>query len=287
VARLLAVFAHPDDETFGPGGTLARYAASGVEVHYACATRGEAGEVAAESLNGYEDVAHLRTAEVECAARILGIQEVHFLGYRDSGMPGSEDNLHPKSLQQAPDQEVIGRIVALIRRLRPQVLITFDPHGGYGHPDHVKIHRVTTEAFYAAPDPERFPEQQKEQGLTPHQVQRLYYTAFPRRLLKFWLFYLPLVGKDPSRWGVNQDIDLRQIAEWSQNITTQIDVRRHLKRKMEASACHLSQMAPMRDIWLPDWLRRRLMGVESFTRAYPPVTNRAKLERDLFAGMNR
>lgn len=287
MARLLAVFAHPDDETFGPGGTLARYAASGVEVQYACATRGEAGEVAEGSLNGYEDVAHLRTAEVECAARILGIQEVHFLGYRDSGMPGSEDNLHPRSLHQAPDQEVIGRIVALIRRLRPQVLITFDPHGGYGHPDHVKIHQVTTEAFFAAPDPGRFPEQQKEQGLTPHQAQRLYYTAFPRRLLKFWLFYLPLVGKDPSRWGVNQDINLRQIAEWSQNVTTQIDVRRHLKQKMEASACHLSQMAPMRDIWLPDWLRRRLMGVESFTRAYPPVTDRAKLERDLFAGIGR
>jgi len=285
VAKLLAVFAHPDDETFGPGGTLARYAASGVEVHYACATRGEAGGVAEGFLDGYKDIAHLRTAEVECAARILGIQEVHFLGYRDSGMPGSEDNLHPDSLQQAPEEEVIGKIVALIRGIRPEVVITFDPQGGYGHPDHVKIHRVTTKAFYAAALPDRFPEQEDE-GLAPHQAQRLYYTAFPRRLLKFWLFYLPLAGKDPSRWGVNQDINLRQIAEWNQETTSQIDTRRYLKRKMEASACHLSQMAPMRDIWLPGWLRKWLMGVESFTRVYPPVEDRAKVERDLFAGIN-
>lgn len=288
MASLLAVLAHPDDETFGPGGTLARYAASGVEVHYACATRGEAGEVAEGFLDGYEDIAHLRTAEVECAARILGIKEVHFLGYRDSGMPGSKDNLHLDSLEQAPDQEVIGRIVALIRGIRPEVVITFDPHGGYGHPDHVKIHRVSTEAFYAAAHPERFPEQ-KSQGLTPHQAKCLYYTAFPRRLLKFWLFYLPLLGKDPSRFGVNQDINLRQIAAWSQKVTTQIDTRRFLRRKMEASACHLSQMAPMRDIWLPDWLRKWLMGAESFARVYPPVEDqdRAKVENDLFAGIDR
>ena len=285
MASLLAVFAHPDDETFGPGGTLARYAESGVEVHYGCATRGEAGEVADGSLDGYEDIAHLRTAEVECAARILGIQEVHFLGYRDSGMAGSEDNLHPDSLQQAPDQEVIGKIVALIRRLRPQVLITFDSHGGYGHPDHVKVHRVATEAFYAAANPEQFSEQ-KDQGLAPHQTQRLYYTVFPRRLLRFWLIYLPLVGKNPSRWGVNGDINLRQIAEWGQNAAVQIDIRRYLKRKMEASACHLSQTAPMRDTWLPGWFRRWLIGVESFTRAYPLVGDEAKVERDLFAGID-
>ncbi len=285
MATLLAVFAHPDDETFGPGGTLARYSDSGVEVHYACATRGEAGEVAEGFLDGYGDIAHLRTAEVECAARILGITEVHFFGYRDSGMPGSKDNLHPNSLQQAPEEEVIGKIVALIRGIRPEVVITFDPHGGYGHPDHVKIHRVTTAAFYAAARPDRFSEQ-GDQGVRPHQAQRLYYTAFPRRLLQFWLFYLPLVGKDPSRWGVNQDINLRQIAEWSQEISTQIDTRRYLKRKMEASACHLSQMAPMRDIWLPGWLRKWLMGAESFTRVYPPIEGRANVERNLFAGID-
>ncbi len=281
---LLAVFAHPDDETFGPGGTLAKYASSGVEVHYACATKGEAGEAPAELLQNHPDVASLRATELECASRILGIKEVHFLGYRDSGMSGSEDNLHPQSLEQAPEPEVVGKIVALIRQIRPQVLITFDPHGGYGHPDHIKIHRTATEAFYAASDPERFPEQ-REQGLSRHRTGCLYYTAFPRRALRFWIFTLPLLGKDPSRWGANQDIDLRKIAEWSQKITARIEVRRFLPKKLEAAACHRSQTAPMRDFPLPNWLRAWLMGVENFTRVHPPAEGRFKVERDLFAGI--
>ena len=282
---LLAVFAHPDDETFGPGGSLAKYAASGVRVHYACATKGEAGEAPAELLTGYEDLAELRTTELECAARFLGIEQVHFLGYRDSGMPASPDNLHPSSLQQAPDQEVIGKIVAVIRQIRPQVIVTFDPHGAYGHPDHIKIHRAATEAFHAAADPDRFPEQ-GAQGLQPHQPQRLYYTAFPRRILRFWLWLLPLVGKDPSHFGVNQDIDLRAVAEWNPEITTRINVRPYLPAKLKAAACYQSQTAPMRDFPLPHWLRTWLMGVENFTRAYPSVTGRANAERDLFTGID-
>ena len=282
---LLAVFAHPDDETFGPGGTLAKYAASGVEVHYVCATKGEAGEAPAHLLQRYRDMEELRATELECASRILGIKQVHFLGYRDSGMLGSEDNSHPRSLQQAKDEEVTGKIVGLIRQIRPQVLITFDPHGGYGHPDHIKIHRTATEAFFAAADPDRFPAQ-KEQGISPHQAQCLYYTAFPRRVLKFWLLFLPLIGKDPSRFGVNQDIDLRKIREWSQQITTRIDVRAYLPQKLEAAACHRSQTAPMRDFPLPNWLRGWLIGMENFTRAYPPVQGQVKIETDLFAGIN-
>jgi len=281
----MAVFAHPDDETFGPGGTLAKYAASGVEVHYVCATRGEAGEAPADLLEQYPDMGELRATELECACRILGIKEVHFLGYRDSGMPGSEDNLHPSSLQQAPEQEVTGKIVTLIRQVRPEAVITFDPHGAYGHPDHVKIHRTATEAFFAVGDPDRFGKL-REQGVSPHQAEYLYYTAFPRRVLKFWLFFLPLIGKDPSRFGVNQDIDLRRIAESSQTIHAQIDVRAHLAKKLEASACHRSQTAPMRDFPLPRWLRRWLMGVENFTRAYPPAEGREPVLRDLFAGIS-
>ena len=281
---LLALFAHPDDETFGPGGTLAKYAASGVEVHYVCATKGEAGEAPADLLQGYRDMAELRATELECASRILGIKQVHFMGYRDSGMLGSEDNLHPRSLQQAPDQEVVGKMVALIRQIRPQVLITFDPHGAYGHPDHIKIHRTATEAFFAAADPDRFAGQ-REQGISAHRAQCLYYTAFPRRVLKFWLLFLPLMGKNPSRFGVNQDIDLRKIGEWSQQITTRIDVRPYLPQKLEAAACHRSQTAPMRDCPLPNWLRTWLMGAENFTRAYPPAEARERVLRDLFAGI--
>jgi LmbE family N-acetylglucosaminyl deacetylase len=285
VPTLLAVFAHPDDETFGPGGTLAKYAASGVEVHYVCATKGEAGEAPADLLQRFRDMEELRATELECASRILGIKQVHFLGYRDSGMPGSEDNLHPRSLQQAAEEEVVGKIVALIRQIRPEVVITFDPRGGYGHPDHVKIHRTATEAFFAAGHPDRFGKL-REQGLSPHQPQYLYYTAFSRRVLKFWLFLLPLIGKDPSRYGLNQDIDLRRIAEWSQPIHARINVRPYLAQKLEAAACHRSQMSAMRDYPIPNCLRTWLMGVENFTRAYPPVEGRGRLSRDLFAGIS-
>src|SRR5262245_41936545 len=104
------VYAHPDDETFGHGGTIARYASAGVAVHYACATRGEVGGVAPELLEGYTDVAALRTAELECAARTLGMAAVHFLGYRDSGMAGSPDNQHPAALVQAPVERVAGQV---------------------------------------------------------------------------------------------------------------------------------------------------------------------------------
>jgi LmbE family N-acetylglucosaminyl deacetylase len=199
-------------------------------------------------------------------------------------MLGSENNHHPSSLQQAPDQEVTGKVVALLRQLRPQVVITFDPQGAYGHPDHIKMHRVATEAFFAAADPNRFPEL-KEKGLEPHQAQRLYYTTFPRRVLKFWLWILPLAGKDPSRFGVNQDIDLRAVASWIPEATARINIRRFLPLKMKAGSCYQSQVAPMRDFPLPHWLRNWLMGIENFTRAHPPPEGSDGVEKDLFAGL--
>ena len=144
---LLAIFAHPDDESFGPGGTLAKYAYNGVAVHYVCGTRGEAGTVDPERLNGYPDVGALRTAELMCAARVLRLAGVHFLGYRDSGMAGTESNSLPESLHAAPLDEVASRIIEHIERLRPDVIITHDPFGGYGHPDHIKLHRATLRAY--------------------------------------------------------------------------------------------------------------------------------------------
>ena len=125
--RLLAVVAHPDDETFGMGGTLAYYADQGVDVHLICATRGEVGEVEPERLTGYDSIADLREHELRCAAAILGIKQIHFLGYRDSGMPGSPDNEHPQALVQAPLEKVAGEIIHIMRQVRPQVVLTFDP----------------------------------------------------------------------------------------------------------------------------------------------------------------
>ncbi len=124
---LLAVLAHPDDESFGMGGTLALYARRGVNVHLVCATRGEAGEVAPEMLEGFSSVAERRVEELRCAAGILGLAGVHFLDYRDSGMTGSADNQNPHALCNAPLEEVAGKIAHYIRLLKPQVVIDLRP----------------------------------------------------------------------------------------------------------------------------------------------------------------
>ena len=154
---ILAVLAHPDDESFGLGGTLALYAQKGYDTYLVCATRGEAGTVDAEHLNGFKDTAELRTAELERAARILGLKKVFYLGYRDSGMPGTEDNNHPDAQINHPIDEVAGQVVKYIRELKPDVVITFDPIGGYRHPDHIHIHKATVLAFEKADDPSFHP----------------------------------------------------------------------------------------------------------------------------------
>ena len=168
---MLAILAHPDDETFGLGGTLALYAKRGVAVHLICATRGEAGTVSPEFLERYSSIADLRVAELNCAAEQLRLEKVHFLDYRDSGMVGTEDNEHPNALTQAPLEEVVATLVDYIRRLRPQVVITFDPVGGYGHPDHIAVHKATVKAYEAAADPELFPD-----AGSPFQSQKLYFS---------------------------------------------------------------------------------------------------------------
>ena len=131
---LLAVLAHPDDETFACGGTLAKYAAQGVRVALVCATRGEVGEISNPSLATPETLGQVREEELRAACRALGVEDLFILGYRDSGMDGTLDNRHPQALCQADLHEVAGRTVAIIRQLRPQVVLTFDPNGGLRSP---------------------------------------------------------------------------------------------------------------------------------------------------------
>ena len=147
---LVFVGAHPDDETFGAGGTLALYAAAGIRVYYVCATRGEAGSVSAKYIKDSKSIGDTRWAELQCAAGILGLADVIYLGYRDSGMPGSEDNRNPEALMMAPMEQVVERLVKVIRQVKPEVVVTFDPIGGYRHPDHIKMHDATVKAFHAA-----------------------------------------------------------------------------------------------------------------------------------------
>ncbi|HSO27469.1 MAG TPA: PIG-L family deacetylase [Anaerolineales bacterium] len=277
---LLAVLAHPDDESFGMGGTLALYASRGVAVHLVCATRGEAGEMDAEYLEGFDSIAERREHELECAARSLGLADVHLMDYRDSGMPGTEANRHPQALVNAPLEQVTAQVVDYIRALKPQVVLTFDPIGGYRHPDHIAIQRATVQAFeQAGQDSYQSPE-----GLPPYQPQKLYFHTISRRFLRFVVKILPLFGKDPTRWGRNNDIDLASLAIEDFPMHALIDYRDVRDRKDEASACHASQGGSAMIRGVMGWVMRLAGSKESFMRAYPPPANGTH-ERDLFAGV--
>jgi LmbE family N-acetylglucosaminyl deacetylase len=273
---LLAVLAHPDDETFGTGGTLALYASRGVVVHVVCATRGEVGMVTPEMLHGHASVAELREEELRCAGIHLGLAGVHFLGYRDSGMAGSPDNDHPQALVRAPVEEVAGRVLTWIRKLRPQVVITFDPVGGYHHPDHIHIHQATVRAFHLAGDPSV-----GAGGLPPHSPEKLYFHTFPRASLRLYLRLMQLVGKS-TRVGKNRDIDLLELAKDHYPVHARIDIRPVAERKRLASACHASQQMPIRGV--ARFLMRFADGHETYMRAHPPAPPRLR-ERDLFEGV--
>lgn len=276
---LLAVLAHPDDESFGMGGTLALYAKRGVKVHLICATRGEVGDVSEEYLKGFGSVAEKREAELRCAAGILGLTGVYYLGYRDSGMPGTPDNLHPNALTAAPLAKVVDDLVPYIRRIKPQVVVTFDPIGGYRHPDHIAIHKATVEAFAAAADP-AYPSE-----LPPHQVQKLYFHTFSRRFLRLAVRMMPLFRKDPRRWGRNADIDLTSLAVTDFPTHAAIDYREVAEKKNQAAACHASQDGMRLTAGITGWIFRLTGGKETFMRAYPPSQG-GRVERDLFEGVS-
>lgn len=275
---LLAVLAHPDDETFGMGGTLAHYSRLGVEVHLVCATRGEAGDVSSEFMKGFDSVGDLRESELRCAAGYLGLAGVHMLGYRDSGMAGSPDNHHPQALAAQDIHKVAGDVVHYIRLLKPQVVITFDPIGGYMHPDHIAIHRAAQMAFFAAGDAAQYSD-----NLKPYQAQKLYYNTFPRGFLRAAVWWMKVIGKDPHKFGRNQDIDLVPIAQARFPVNAVVDYRNVLDEKNNATACHASQGGGRITMGIMG-VFRRLFGIsDQYMRAYPPPGKRR--EKDLFEGM--
>ena len=276
---LLAVFAHPDDETFGGGGLLARYAAEGVRVSMVCATRGEVGEISDPSLATRENLGEVRERELRDACRVLGIEEPIILGYRDSGMAGTSDNANPRAFSQADQEEVVEKVVEIIRREQPDVVVTFDPNGGYGHPDHIRIHQATLEAFSAAGDPARFPHQISF-GLAPHQPVRLYYVAFPRSMTRDLIDAMKAADiqsdfttMDPEQFGVPDE-----------ELTTVLDVGAYAEIKERAARCHRTQIEGDQFFpWLPPALRQRFLSTEYLIRAEPPFSHgRDATEVDLF-----
>lgn len=278
--RLLAVLAHPDDESFGPGGTLARYAAEGVDVHITIATDGAAGSVADGYEASRERLAAVRAEELETAVDILGAT-LHRLGYRDSGYVNDPANEHPEAFINADLHRATGKVVRLMREIRPQVVITHDEMGGYLHPDHIMCWKITTSAFHAAGEADQYP----EIGPAPYRPRRLYYSVFSNRWIKWAIFLMKLRRQDPTKVGRNQDIDITQLGVDPQNITAVIDYRPYWDVRVAASAAHASQGGgqggPRR---LPVWLMRRFFAKDTFMRAYPPLPNGHR-ENDLFAGI--
>jgi len=278
--RILAVLAHPDDESFGMGGTLALYARRGFDTYYLCATRGEAGTVDPEYLNGFSSIAELREAELRCAAQHLGLKGAYFLGYRDSGMPGTDANQHPDAQINHPIDEVAGKVVQYIRELKPDIVLTFDPIGGYKHPDHIHIQRATVLAFEKADDAAFHPE-----SGPPFKPQALYFHIFQRGFLRLMTRLMPVLGMNPRKFGRNQDVDLLALTEYQFPTHVKINIRPVSEIKRKAGECHASQGGIQ--------MRRGLMGLagrffgdhEAYMRAFPPVQGSRAVVGDLFAGI--
>jgi LmbE family N-acetylglucosaminyl deacetylase len=278
---ILGVFAHPDDESFALGGTLARYAAEGAAVHIIIATDGIAGSVGDPSdLANHDTLAQVRSTELSNAIVTLGATSVWSLPYRDSGMRGSADNDHPEAFIRQPVEQVVQELLGYFRRLQPDVVITHDPYGGYGHPDHIRACEATTAAFHVTraeaagqPDGGR------------RSPQKLYYTAFPKDMVRFFVRVGRLTGRDMTKFGRNQDINLVEIATWDTPVHTRIDVAAYLPAKERASIAHASQYSGGPS-WLraiPGPLRSRFTRYESFTCAFPAPG--ADIESDLLAGV--
>jgi N-acetyl-1-D-myo-inositol-2-amino-2-deoxy-alpha-D-glucopyranoside deacetylase len=280
----MVVHAHPDDEAIGTGGTLARYGAEGVRTVLVTATLGEEGEIVVPDWNTPEfkaRLAEVRREELNQAVALLGIDHLEILGYRDSGMAGTESNSHPDCFNMADPDEAAGRLVRLVRAYRPQVLVSYNAFGGYGHPDHIACHKATVAAFDASGDPARYPD-----AGVPWEPLKLYYTNSPRRLFQTaWEQMkargLPTPLDDP-------DFDLSRFTVPDDEVTTAIDVGDLQKRKLDALMVHRTQIAPDgRFMTIPEDIRRELFGHEYFTRVASRVAvpQNGEYETDLFAGI--
>lgn len=264
---LLAVYAHPDDEAFGTGGALARYASEGACVRLICATRGESGKITDPELGRVEDVGALREEELRAACRELGLAEPIFLDYHDSGRLDRTRHDDPRALRNVDELELEAAVLEHLGAVRPDVMITFDPHGIYGHVDHLKIHRAATAAFWSAGK------------VTDRPPRRLYYTVLSAeelRLMQASRGTSPLSALDPEVYGVGED-----------DFAAVLDVAPWRERKRAAVRAHRSQVGPESSFaTLPDDAWERMFTTERFTLGglrggFPgaPVD-------DLFAGMD-
>lgn len=270
---LMGIWAHPDDEAFGSAGTMARATGTGHPVAIVCATRGEEGEIADPVLATRENLGQIRERELRNACAAVGVTDVSFLDYHDG------------RLAEADTNEAVGRIVYHLRRFRPDVVITFAANGGYGHVDHMAIHRLTLSALEAAADPARYP----EHGLPPHRVRKVYYGAMPRERIVQMREEALKQGRDFTPGGNAATIPFEQMGTPMADITTFVTLNdAEFEAKLRAMAAHATQM-PADSPWAsatPEQLRE-FMGREVLQLAPPPVSAHAypTPEDDIFPGL--
>ena len=262
---VLLAFAHPDDEGFGTGGILALLASRGARLTLVCATNGDVGEISDPALATRDTLGQVRQAELRQAMTMTGVQDVRFLNYRDSGMAGTDDNQHPNALMQAPPHDAIGRLVEVMRESRPQVVITHDPTGGYGHPDHVTTCRHVTAAFGMAGKEDAYPEQLAG-GRQPWQPALLYYVCFPRSFFRRMWQYLREAGIRPP--FASEEVEA--LGTPDDEVTTVVDVEPFLATKIASLNCHRTQIDPQGPFHkLPTHRLHDMMRNEYFTLALP------------------
>ena len=256
----MAVLAHPDDESLGIGGTLAKYASEGADVFLLTATRGDRGRYRDYRFGdpqhpGSSSLAAIRERELRAAASALGVQDVALLDYRD------------QELDRVDPRHVIAAIVEHLRRVHPDVVITFGPDGAYGHPDHIAISQLVTAAVVAAADPA---------------ISKLYYIAWPEST---WAAYQSAFKKLTSTVdGVE-----RQVVPWPDwEITTMLDTRQFVEKVWQAISCHESQMSVYTQLaYLSPQHRDAVWGVQCFYRVFSMVNGGRACETDLFEGIRR
>ena len=264
--RLLLVLAHPDDESMGMGGTLAKYAAEGVETYLICASRGEMGWCGPEEQNpGPSVLAQIRTRELENAVSELGMKRLDFLNYIDG------------EVDQADPAEAIGKIVTHIRRIKPQVVVTFPPDGNYGHPDHIAVSQFTGAAIVCAADSSY----EDSENLAPYRVLKLYYMVDSES-------FINLIAPFAGELTFAVDDQLRGEVPWKEwMVTTRIEMAEHCHTAWRAIRCHQSQLASLGMLAeMHEQAGVAVLAMQgAFYRAFSLVNGGRKVEEDLFEGI--
>ncbi len=277
---LLSVHAHPDDEASKGAGTIARYHASGVRTVLVTCTGGEEGEILNPAVNtpeNHQRLAEIRLAELERAARVIGYDELVMLGYRDSGMPDSVANSHPGSFAQAPLEEAVERLVRVIRRVRPQVIVTYpEEQGGYRHPDHLRVNEISVHAFEASGNPDLYP-----LAGPPFSPSKLYYSVWAKG--QFLARHAKFV-----EMGIESPYSEEMFKAWFEReeipSTTRIDLNGFTDVRRKALLAHETQIDPASNFWfgLPEEIEEEIFSYDLYALARSVVALPERQEDDLF-----